>query len=143
MNIYVCITGEVKGPFDKKDVFAMLAEKQIALQDSALCEGDSEWATVDEVLKRSAGTLFSFEQIEEARREITPAAFLIADYPNPPVRVVAQTSSGRWISKFALVILILGVPIFAFYGTFVQQWFRWKQEFGSICSSKSYLISFQ
>jgi len=41
MNIYVYLEGEVKGPFEKSAIFAMLAEKQIGLQDVSDTSGTS------------------------------------------------------------------------------------------------------
>jgi len=74
MSIYVYIDGVVKGPFSKTEVFAMLAKESLTLQDSTCIEGDAEWATADEVLKRSAGGLFSVGRIVEGCPEIRPVA---------------------------------------------------------------------
>lgn len=123
MKIYVYINEDVKGPFEKKEVFAMLAEGRITSQDCAFCEGDSEWVTVNDILKKNAPALFSVDQIEAAQQKTTPVSFVVPNYPQReiPKEIVPQRSFSGLIGKLAVVALIFGVCFYVFSESTLKQ----------------------
>ncbi len=101
----------------------LLSENKVGLRDFALCEGDSEWTTVEEALKRAvSGAVFSIQEIEQ-RREVFPTASVLPhDFRSVPRKVVPRTSSSRRLHAVALGFLAMGLLGFALWGGFVKEW---------------------
>jgi hypothetical protein len=117
MNIYICIAGEAKGPFEKSAVFTMLVEKKICVGDFACCEGDSEWTTVEEVIKRGVAPHLSIKKTAPTPTKVSlprPRKDSVYHKAANLQQPAHRQSSFGWLA-FAIPILIGGILLFFNY----------------------------
>lgn len=123
MKAYLVIDGNTCGPYERTEIFALLAEKKVGLQDFALREGDSEWTSVGEVLKRSVGTLFSVQEIEQRRASAPHVPIVTHEFRSVPRKIVPKPASGIRFTTVAISVVAISVLVFLFKGTLLQDCF--------------------
>lgn len=117
MNIYILWEDGEVGPFERSEIFAKLKDGTLTPEDQARCEGNTEWETLDEVMKGGSLPLFSIDQLDKIQAESPAAPVVIPDFqPSRSILETEETERKRGVSiilvSAALLLIVAGIFVF-------------------------------